>query len=294
MTGGAVARPSGTTARKKELENTLRFELERHIERGRCVYCRAPAGPDRPLTREHVIPRARGGRRNDHRIIVPACLRCNSHRGCSELVPFLLTRPSRISSFLDYLGALSHDSLRQLDPRIFAELYASIAILVECASPGVEWRRELARLSSGRSLHRRRHAARRAVWAITERFGNSDLDLDVRVRPAVSPPSTPSEPRSMELPIQLDEPIEQLAARVMGILAILWRISAERAEREMLRALAGSPFGDALLDRTHPEGIVDESDVVALDGWRARPRRRRVRVDRRQGRMARPARGRAA
>src|SRR5690606_35434803 len=152
-TGGAVGRPSGTTAKRKELENTLRFELEHHIEQGRCAYCSAPAAPDQPLTREHVIPRARGGRRTDLRIIVPACARCNSHRGCSELVPFLLSRPTRSSSFLDYLGALSRDSLRQLDPRIFAELYAAIAILLECASYGGEWRRELSRLSSGRSLH---------------------------------------------------------------------------------------------------------------------------------------------
>ncbi|HEX2204194.1 MAG TPA: HNH endonuclease, partial [Longimicrobium sp.] len=75
--------------------SALRRELEERIRHGSCVYCRAPAAPDRPLTREHVIPQSRGGRRKDLRIIVPACARCNHRRGCQEIVLFLLERPRR-------------------------------------------------------------------------------------------------------------------------------------------------------------------------------------------------------
>lgn len=294
--GGAVGRPSGATAKRKQLENTLRVELQLQIERGQCAYCRAPAAPDRPLTREHVIPRARGGRRNDLRIIVPACLRCNSHRGCAELIPFLLSRPTRISSFIDYLSTLSHESLRQLDPRIFAELYAAVAILRECTSQGSEWRQELLRLSSGRSLHRRRHAARRAIWAVSLRFGESRYGGGADDWPADGPtcalPAT--SPRDLQVP--LDEPLERLIARLVGVLAVLWSVSAERAEGEMARALAGTALqGDATIPALHPGDLGTESDdVLPLDGWRARPRRRRLRVDRRQGRVSRTARGRAA
>ena len=114
-----------------ESSGALRAELERAIRSGQCAYCRRPGSPESPLTREHVIPRAKGGGRKDVRIIVPACARCNHRRGCRELVLFLLLRPRRISAFLDYLSTLSATSVRQLDVRVFAELYAAIWILSE-------------------------------------------------------------------------------------------------------------------------------------------------------------------
>src|SRR5690606_40380671 len=94
--------------------------------------------------------------RKDFRIIVAACARCNRRRGSRELVPFLLERPRRISSFLDYLATRSPESVREVDPRIFAELYVAVAIVGECTRHGTEWRQARERLCAGRSLHRRR------------------------------------------------------------------------------------------------------------------------------------------
>ena len=65
----------------RESSQSLRVELEHAIRAGRCAYCRRPASPESPLTREHVIPRAKGGSRKDARIIVPACARCNHRKG---------------------------------------------------------------------------------------------------------------------------------------------------------------------------------------------------------------------
>lgn len=290
-----MGRPSGATAKRKQIETTLRVELQRQMERGRCVYCRAPAAPDRPLTREHVIPRARGGRRKDVRIIVPACRLCNSHRGCAELVPFLLSRPTRISSFLDYLGTLRGDSLRQLDPRIFAELYAAVAILRESALQGAEWSCELSRLSRGRSLHRRRYAARRAVWSVSKRLGNARTRAEGSDGLPVGPTCTLPVDAFEEVQRHLDEPLERLLARVVGVLAQLWCVPAERAEREMARALAGSTIEHDTAAAVRPGTRAEEEvDIIPLDGWRTKPRRQRLRVDRRRGRVSRRAGGRAA
>jgi hypothetical protein len=293
-----VGRASGTKGHRRELTNTLRIELERQIERGCCAYCRAPARPDRPLTREHVIPRARGGRRKDIRIIVPACARCNHHRGCRDLIPFLLARPRRISSFIDYLAGLSPESIRELDLRIFAELYTAVAMLNECRFGGPDWRWELRRLCSGRALHRRRYATRRAVGSVSGRMQT----LRARQRLAEGPSCPVPLPRAELLPLQLDEPLERMAARLLSLLAMLWEVSAELVEREMTRALSGSAVDwEPITDTADPADVTREDDgVVPLDGWAQRPKRRRMRVDRRQGRPVRhqrataPARGRAA
>ena len=167
LPGAAIADPyPGSDVRRNDRSGLLRRELEDRIKTGRCAYCRAPAAPDRPLTREHVIPRSRGGRRRDTRIIVPACARCNQHRGCQEVVLFLLARPRRIAAFLDYLHTLEPDTVRAVDLRVFAELYAAVWLLGESAESGARWRERLRHLCSGRRLHRRRYAARRisARW----------------------------------------------------------------------------------------------------------------------------------
>ena len=274
-----MGRPSGPTVGKRHPAKALRVELQQLIERGQCAYCRAPASPNRPLTREHVIPRARGGRRKDVRIIVPACERCNHHRGSKDLIPFLLGRPQRISSFLDYLASLSTDSIRELDLRVFAELYTAISILGECAAHGDAWRPQLERLCSGRSLYRRRYAARRAVGAISERIESMHLLEPDPVGPTCLVPQ--ARPGSDSL--QLEEPLERLAARILMVLALLWRVPAATVKREMARELSGARASRVgSVDSSFPlDADAEEDGIVALDGWKARRKRKRVRVDRR-------------
>jgi hypothetical protein len=291
-----VGRPSSPKSRKRQLPNTIRTELEHQIERGRCVYCRRPARPDRPLTREHVIPRARGGRRKDVRIIVPACASCNHRRGCRDLIPFLLARPRRLVSFIDHLTGLSAEYVRELDPRIFAELYVAVAILNECVAYGREWRWERERLCSGRSLHRRRYAARRAVGDVSER-----VESLRRRDPALGGPSCLIPPRrdTSSAP-ELDEPVEVIASRLLSVLATVWDVSAEIVDRELARALQGTAIGGEPLvetDATEDSGENDEGGIVPLDGYRRRTQRKRLRVDRRHTRLQRAGtgvRGRAA
>lgn len=281
-----------------ESSRVLRQELEERIRSGRCAYCRRPAEPDQPLTREHVIPRARGGRRKDVRIIVPACARCNHRRGCQELVVFLLGRPRRISAFLDHLHSLSAESVQEMDIRVFADLYAAVWMLSECAGRGREWREQLRRLCSGRTLHRRRYAARRVVGAVGGRLeglrerGSQAGGPGCPIGAAEQPP-----PR-----MQLDEPLEQLSSRLLGLLALMWEVSAEDVQREMARQLAKHPSAGGA--RTPAEAGAEAAagedaevdGVLPLDGWKRRTRRRRLRVDRRRGRGRSPAqvRGRAA
>jgi hypothetical protein len=292
-----VGRPSATRAQKRELAGSLKTELQRQIELGKCVYCGTAASPQSPLTREHVIPRARGGRRKDVRIIVPACARCNHHRGCGDLIPFLLTRPQRISSFLDYLDGLSPASMRQVDLRVYAELYAAVAILAECAGFGQDWRSALERICAGRSLHRRRYAARRTIWLIAGRFQLRDGVEDGGPGPSCPLRRGPSDP----LPLHLDEPLERLAARLLSLFSLMWAVPAEVIDREMMRELAGSAARPGGSDDHQRESASDgaEDEVLQLDAWAGRRRRKRLRVDRRNGRAPRArstasARGRAA
>lgn len=272
--------------RKHERSGALRRELEHRIQNGKCVYCRAPAAPDRPLTREHVIPRARGGRRRDLRIIVPACSRCNQRRGCQEIVPFLLARPRRISAFLDYFATLSDEAVRDVDRRVFAELYAALGLLREAVAHGADWRVHAAYLCSGRRLHRRRYAARRVILAAETRLE--------RVRERGAHPEGPScllvGRRGAAGSRRADRSCEALLGRLVTLLSVVWGVPAERVGDELSR-VPRRPRGPA------PECTEDEAEddtrVVSLDGWRRRsPRRRRSRVDSRRGRGAR--RGRAA
>jgi hypothetical protein len=224
------------------------------------------------------------------RIIVPACARCNNSRGCRDFVPFLLDRPRRISSFLDYLGALSPESIREMDPRVYAELYVAVAIMTECAGFGHRWRREAQRLCRGRPLHRRRYAARRAVGAASGRL----QALRDRENPEDGPSCVLPKVRSHLASVSLDEPLEQLGSRLMSVLSLVWRVSGEVAERELKRALGGSALEPAaVLDAAEEiaESRGAEEEILCLDQWRKRPRRRRSRVDRRRGG---PTRSRAA
>lgn len=278
LPGAAPADPyPGSDVRRNDRSDLLRRELEDRIKTGRCAYCRAPAAPDRPLTREHVIPRSRGGRRRDTRIIVPACARCNQHRGCQEVVLFLLARPRRIAAFLDYLHTLEPDTVRAVDLRVFAELYAAVWLLGESAQSGAEWRERLRHLCSGRRLHRRRYAARRIVSAVGVRLERS--------RDRASLPGGPGCPLpGATAGGAVNATLGQVLATLVGALSTLWNVPAERVaeelEREQRRSVARNED--------------DDPAVVSLDGWTRRSaRRHRSRVDARGGRGARGG-GRAA
>ena len=274
---------------------TLQRELEHRIKTGRCVYCRAPAAPDRPLTREHVIPRARGGRRKDARIIVPACAPCNQRRGCQEVVLFLLARPRRILAFLDYLSTLAPDTVRQIDVRVFAELYAAVWLLSESASMGETWRTQLRRLCTGRRLHRRRYAARRIMTAASVRIE--------RARERASAATGPSCPLPGALGLDEGRHADTIArgmATLIGTLSLVWEAPAEQVFEELERERRRAPRGTGEPRRAgRPVEAVEEPEeedgVVSLDGWKRRGRRRRYRVDSRGGRgLSRGRWGRAA
>lgn len=85
--GKALKRRSDQQRRVQKVSaQILRFttaDWERLVSRfqGRCAYC----GEKRPLTQEHVIPLARGGRHSIGNIL-PACLTCNSSKGKKLLV----------------------------------------------------------------------------------------------------------------------------------------------------------------------------------------------------------------
>lgn len=260
--------------RRNDRSGALRRELEHRIQTGRCVYCRAPAAPDRPLTREHVIPRSRGGQRRDTRIIVPACARCNQRRGCQEVVLFLLARPRRIAAFLDYLHTLPPDTVRELDLRVFAELYAAVWLLGESAGSGEAWRERLRHLCSGRRLHRRRYAARRIMSAVGVRLERTRERVQEAQGPGCPLPGT-------------NTPAGTIDATLIGALSVLWDVPAERVAEELDRERRRS------VSRNRDRVEEEEPGVVSLDGWRRRGRRRKPRVDQRGGRGPR-GRGRAA
>jgi hypothetical protein len=289
--------------RRKPHSGALQRELEERIRSGSCVYCRAPAAPDRPLTREHVIPRARGGRRKDLRIIVPACASCNHRRGSQEIVLFLLARPRRITAFLDYLGTLPPETVRQTDLRVFAELYAALWLLVDSASAvGPAWRERLRHLCAGRRLHRRRYAARRIVAAVGSRLERGRDRATVAEGPSCLMPGAVHPPA----PPRLDATLARAMATLVGTLSLAWEVSAERVLEELERERGRS----RALPARHPvrpgprsaaghddadEALGEADGVLSLDGWkRRRGRRRRTRVDQRGGRGTYGRGGRAA
>lgn len=284
--------------RRKPHSGALQRELEERIRSGSCVYCRAPAAPDRPLTREHVIPRARGGRRKDLRIIVPACASCNHRRGSQEIVLFLLARPRRIAAFLDYLGTLPPETVRQTDLRVFAELYAALWLLVDSASAvGPAWRERLRHLCAGRRLHRRRYAARRIVAAVGSRLERGRDRATVAEGPSCLLPGAVRSPA----PPRLDATLARAMATLVGTLSLAWEVSAERVLEELERERGKSPprHTDRPRSASHHDGADDaraEADgVLSLDGWKRRKgRRRRTRVDQRGGRGSYGRGGRAA
>jgi 5-methylcytosine-specific restriction endonuclease McrA len=68
---GKISGDSGTIA----LCNRYLFRRDNH----RCLYC-GKRFPTHQLTRDHIIPRSRGGK-NDWTNVATACARCNHHKG---------------------------------------------------------------------------------------------------------------------------------------------------------------------------------------------------------------------
>jgi len=70
---------SGCMVRKRRpappLTNRALFRRDRHL----CMYC-ALKFPERELTRDHIVPRSRGGR-DQWTNVVSACKRCNQRKG---------------------------------------------------------------------------------------------------------------------------------------------------------------------------------------------------------------------
>ncbi len=113
----------------------LKRAIQERLTAGYCVYCGAPARPGRPLTREHVIPRSRGAGRREWGVIVPACAECNRRRGARPLALFLLASPARLARLLAYFTSLPPEAVRQVDPRVFAELLATVLLAEELTTP---------------------------------------------------------------------------------------------------------------------------------------------------------------
>lgn len=267
-----MRRSSGGQSREGSPVGMLRLELEREIVSGRCAYCRKPAEAGR-LTREHVIPRARGGARRDVRIIVPACAPCNRARGCRDLIPFLLIQPERISCLLDYLAGLSPTSIRGVDLRIFAELYTAIAILGDASETACHCRSGTGRICRGRALHRRRNAARRAIRTVAGRIEALKNGHGCEEGPTCILPG----PHACFHPTSLPEPVDRLASRLLGLLSLSWGITADTIEHEIRDAASGTAIGRSPL---LPSERAIEDERVDRNPDRHTPSRRSERTHR--------------
>lgn len=263
----------------RSTRSAVRQTLELHLTSGRCAYCGARATPERPLTREHLVPRSKGGGRHDHRIIVPACARCNFRRGCQDLVLFLLARPCRISALLDHFCTLSADTARQIEPQVFADLYAALWVLEECAASGAEVQARLRRLCSGRMPHRRRYAARRIVGHVGQRLARARDRGRVAAGPTCLVPDAGTD--TLGLALGLAEPLAVARARLLTLFSLAWGSPAEVVDSELRSARERVP-------RNGGTRADDEAESAAAP---ARRRKRKLRIDPRQGRGARSGRG---
>jgi hypothetical protein len=260
--GGGVSPPATRSG--------VRQSLQLHLTTGRCAYCGARASPGRPLTREHLVPRSKGGGRHDHRIIVPACARCNFRRGCQDLILFLLARPCRISALLDHFTTLPSDTLRQVDLHVFAELYAALWVLEDCLGERGDASTRLRRMSGGRTVHRRRYASRRIVTGAGERLLRARQRSRVATGPSCLIPDSGND--ALGLAIGLAEPLSAARARLLTLLSVTWETPAEEVDAAIRDARAG--------------GAVEEYGADSTDSLERprRKRRRRARIDRRRGR----------
>lgn len=70
------------------------------IRRDVCSYCGEAGTQANPITREHVVPRSKGGH-GRHLNTVSACRQCNTERGDKPLLLYLLWRQSGRSAAFD-------------------------------------------------------------------------------------------------------------------------------------------------------------------------------------------------
>jgi hypothetical protein len=258
--------------------DAARRELELRLTSGQCAYCGTHASPDRPLTREHLIPRSKGGGRHDHRIIVPACVPCNQRRGCQELILFLLSRPRRIAALLDHFVSLSPETLRIIDPLVLAEVYAALWVLDECARAGDCWQTRLKRVCGGRTVHRRRYAARRIMQAVAARLARSQERSSSPTGPTCLLPA--AEANEATPGQDLGVPVEVSRARLMSLLSLVWWSPAEEVEVAIRAATASAASLGAA-----------PADLPGEETPARRGRKRRARVDPRHGGRRRVRRG---
>lgn len=86
-----------------------------HIDKGRCYYCDKPLS-HRTYTRDHIIPKFRGGCNNDINI-VPACTKCNTLKGHKLLTEFIYDVDStyaigQIEKLIEYVNAQGRNLYR--------------------------------------------------------------------------------------------------------------------------------------------------------------------------------------
>ncbi|MHA2280067.1 MAG: HNH endonuclease [Promethearchaeota archaeon] len=86
-----IRRRSRTAREKSDIHKRRQWERCLDYFRNRCAYClRKPIGEDKPLTKDHFIPKSKNGR-NSGTNLVPACTTCNTvkdnlhpHKWCNE------------------------------------------------------------------------------------------------------------------------------------------------------------------------------------------------------------------
>jgi 5-methylcytosine-specific restriction endonuclease McrA len=74
----------------------------------KCAYCTKPFGGDILATRDHVVPKTRGGKTNIHNL-VPSCLRCNSEKGHKVVGDF--ANIAAMYRIKDYMTSVSTASM---------------------------------------------------------------------------------------------------------------------------------------------------------------------------------------
>jgi hypothetical protein len=150
-------------------------------------------------------------------------------------------------------------------------VYAALWVLDECSHAGDEWQARLRRVCGGRTVHRRRYAARRIMEALAKRLERAQERRSTPAGPTCLLPATPSVEAQ---PIaELGIPVAAARARLVNLLSLVWWSPAEEVET-VIRALA-----DQAAARTDIEADGGGKGEVRAP----RRRKRRMRVDARRG-----------
>lgn len=65
-----------------------------------CAYCGEAFSPTNPPTKDHIVPKSRGGATHITNL-VPACSICNLYKGSKALIDF--ASPAVVSSIMEYV-----------------------------------------------------------------------------------------------------------------------------------------------------------------------------------------------